>query len=144
MVLEGRAAVRRKTEPKLRDRLALDAASFEVAARLLADASAKGVFEKLSGCVKQCVKAGALVLAFLVTDFVAEFRFRHRHARFRRQPLDSLGERQAFCRHHKLEDVAMFARRETMVKAFDVVDEKRCRLFRFERRQTGEFTALAL
>ena len=131
MLLQRKAFAGRIADAKLQLRRRRNRAVGEIAARLGAVARGQRVGEKFC---RQFHHVMQRLAALLVPRGVGRHR-RQRHAGHRGEALDRLGERDAFGLHHEVEDVAVLAGGEVVIKSLLVVDREGRRLLLLERRQ---------
>ena len=101
-------------------RCGIEAAVGEIAARFGARAARQRCLEEFRRQLHDVVQRLAPRIALLV--FMRDFR--QRHAGHLRQPLDGLGELNAFGLHDKAENVAVLAGGEIVEEALLIVDRE--------------------
>ena len=129
MLLKRRLGVRGVPHGECVDGLGLEPALGKIAPCLVTGRAVQLGNEEPACRLQQFVMPAALALSLLVL----RSELRHRHAGLSGEPLDRLGERDALRRHHELEDVTVLAAGKAVIEPLLIVDEKRWRLFGFER-----------
>ena len=139
LVLQGGAAVRRKTDPVAHAVLARQSARFEIASGIFRRRRPQGAQEEGLGTLHP-FDEGFAMLGLLLALRVG---LRQAKARLTGQALGRLHEGEAFHLLQPGEDIAMLAGGEAMVETLVIIDEKGRRPLFLEGRQTDKFAALA-
>jgi hypothetical protein len=140
MITQGVFLVRRVAEAEVLLDRRRQAAIGQIAARFRAGAILQLRLEPERRQLQHVAKRGAPLLAF---DALLGLD-RHLQAGHAGQPLHRLGEAQPLRLHQEGEGVAMLSRREVVIETLLIVDIKRRRLFRLERRQAAPLAPLLL